>query len=87
MGIVVILILALIQGAAELLPVSSSAHVIVAGQLLGMSERSAYRAVARGELPTITAAGTARVPTAALYLLLGLPIPPRPGAPLVDGGR
>lgn len=61
--------------------------VPVAGQLLGMSERTAYRAVARGELPTITAAGTARVPTAALYLLLGLPIPPRPGAPLVDGGR
>ena len=35
MGIVAILILALIQGAAELLPVSSSAHVIVAGRYLG----------------------------------------------------
>ena len=33
-----ILVLALIQGAAELLPVSSSAHVIVAGRLLGMPD-------------------------------------------------
>ena len=31
-----ILILAIIQGAAELLPVSSSAHVIVAEKLLGL---------------------------------------------------
>src|SRR5579871_6787824 len=31
-----ILILALIQGAAELLPVSSSAHVIVAERLMGL---------------------------------------------------
>jgi hypothetical protein len=59
--------------------------VPVAGQLLGMSERSAYRAVARGEIPTITTAGTARVPTAALYVLLGLPIPARPAAPMIDG--
>lgn len=59
--------------------------VPVAGQLLGMTERTAYRAAARGELPTITAAGTARVPTAALYELLGLPIPPRPAAPMIDG--
>jgi undecaprenyl-diphosphatase len=35
-----ILILAVIQGAAELLPVSSSAHVIVAGRLLGMPDPS-----------------------------------------------
>ena len=35
MGVLAVLILAIIQGAAELLPVSSSAHVIVAGQLLG----------------------------------------------------
>jgi hypothetical protein len=59
--------------------------VPVAGQLLGMTERTAYRAAARGELPTITANGTARVPTAALYVLLGLPIPPRPAAPMIDG--
>jgi hypothetical protein len=59
--------------------------VPVAGQLLGMSERTAYRAVARGELPTIAVAGVARVPTAAVYALLGLPIPPRPAAPMIDG--
>jgi undecaprenyl-diphosphatase len=35
-----ILILAVIQGAAELLPVSSSAHVIVAERLLGMPDPS-----------------------------------------------
>jgi len=35
MGLIPILILAIVQGAAELLPVSSSAHVIVAGRLLG----------------------------------------------------
>ena len=31
-----ILILALVQGAAELLPVSSSAHVIIAEKLMGL---------------------------------------------------
>lgn len=36
MNIVQIVILALIQGAAELLPVSSSAHVIVAEKLMGL---------------------------------------------------
>src|SRR6267378_2723395 len=36
MGLLQILILALVQGAAELLPVSSSAHVIVAEKLLGL---------------------------------------------------
>jgi len=35
-----ILILALIQGAAELLPVSSSAHVILAAKLMGLKPRS-----------------------------------------------
>src|SRR5271165_6637860 len=35
-----ILILAMIQGAAELLPVSSSAHVIVAEKLLGLDPSS-----------------------------------------------
>src|ERR1051326_6474381 len=33
-----VLVLALIQGAAELLPVSSSAHVILAAKLMGMEE-------------------------------------------------
>ena len=36
MSLVQIVILAMIQGAAELLPVSSSAHVIVAAKLLGL---------------------------------------------------
>src|SRR6185295_19130975 len=36
MSIIQILILAVIQGAAELLPVSSSAHVIVAEHLMGL---------------------------------------------------
>lgn len=36
MGIFQIIILAMIQGAAELLPVSSSAHVIVAEKLMGL---------------------------------------------------
>ena len=36
-----ILLLAVIQGAAELLPVSSSAHVIVAAKLLGVQKDAA----------------------------------------------
>jgi undecaprenyl-diphosphatase len=36
MDLLQILILALVQGAAELLPVSSSAHVIVAEKLMGL---------------------------------------------------
>jgi undecaprenyl-diphosphatase len=38
MRILYILILALIQGLAELLPVSSSAHVVVAEKLLGLDQ-------------------------------------------------
>jgi len=40
LSFVQILILALIQGAAELLPVSSSAHVIVAEKLMGLNPAS-----------------------------------------------
>ena len=40
MTILQIIILALIQGAAELLPVSSSAHVIVAEKLMGLDPTS-----------------------------------------------
>src|SRR6266576_2100137 len=36
MDLVQLIILALVQGAAELLPVSSSAHVIVAEKLMGL---------------------------------------------------
>lgn len=42
-----------------------------AGQLLGMSRTSAYRAAARGELPTIRLNGRLHVPTARLRSLLG----------------
>ena len=41
MAVIVLIILALVQGAAELLPVSSSAHVIVAAQLLGIDVKDA----------------------------------------------
>ena len=40
MNLLQILILAIIQGAAELLPVSSSAHVIVAEKLMGLDPTS-----------------------------------------------
>ena len=40
MSLVKILILAMVQGAAELLPVSSSAHVIVMEKLLGLDPTS-----------------------------------------------
>lgn len=40
MNIIQIIILAIIQGAAELLPVSSSAHVIVAEKLMGLDPGS-----------------------------------------------
>lgn len=40
MNLLQILVLALVQGAAELLPVSSSAHVIVAEKLMGLNPTS-----------------------------------------------
>jgi len=60
--------------------------VEVAGQLLGMSRRSAYRAVVRGELPAITLDGGLRVPVGALYVLLCLPLPAPAGQvrPVID---
>lgn len=55
-----------------------------AGRLLGMSERSAYRAVVAGDLPTVTVGGWRRVRTSDLYRLARLPIPGRPGpAPVI----
>lgn len=56
----------------------------VAAQLLGMSRTGAYRAARAGELPTIRLDGGRRVPVAALYTLLGLPVPPRPSRPVID---
>lgn len=55
----------------------------VAGDLLGMSRSQAFRAARIGELPTLRLGGGRRVPTAALYGLLGLPVPPRPIAPAI----
>lgn len=55
-----------------------------AGALLGLSRRTAYRAAARGDLPTITVAGGRWVPTAALYGMLSIPLPATPAAPVVD---
>ena len=40
MSILHVIILAIIQGMAELLPVSSSAHVVVAEKLMGMDPTS-----------------------------------------------
>ncbi len=42
-----------------------------AGQILGISRRSAYRAAARGELPTFKVGRRLLVPTARLLDLLG----------------
>ncbi len=43
-----------------------------AGELLGISRRSAYRAAARGELPTLRLGRRLVVPTAKLLALLGV---------------
>jgi hypothetical protein len=60
--------------------------VSVAGQLLGMSERTARRAAECGELPTIRLAGRRHVPVAKLYDMLGLAVPDRPvnTRPIID---
>ncbi|MGI8876141.1 MAG: helix-turn-helix domain-containing protein [Egibacteraceae bacterium] len=44
-----------------------------AGELLGISRRSAYRAAAAGELPTLRLGRRLLVPTPRLLALLGLP--------------
>lgn len=41
-------------------------------ELLGVSRSAGYRAVARGEIPTIRIGRRLLVPTAKLYTLLGL---------------
>lgn len=43
-----------------------------AGEMLGLSRSAAYRAVKRGEIPTITLSGRLYVPTARLLAMLGL---------------
>lgn len=49
-----------------------------AGRLLGLSRSAAYRAVAAGELRTVTLDGALRVPVPEVYRLLGLDVPPPP---------
>ena len=44
-----------------------------AGQILGISRRSAYRAAARGDLPTFKVGRRLLVPTLRLLDLLGVP--------------
>ena len=44
-----------------------------AGEVLGISRRSAYRAASTGELPTFKVGRRLLVPTARLLDLLGLP--------------
>ena len=43
-----------------------------AAELLGISRSAAYRAVTRGEIPTIRIGRRLLVPTAKLYAILGL---------------
>ena len=43
-----------------------------AAELLGISRSAAYRAVTRGEIPTIRIGRRLLVPTAKLYAMLGL---------------
>jgi excisionase family DNA binding protein len=46
-----------------------------AGQLLGISRRSAYRAAAAGQLPTLRLGRRILVPTAALHRMLAITPP------------
>ena len=52
--------------------------VASAGKFLGMSTSAAYRAVERGELPTISLSGRKRVPTLLLLRLLGYEVADMP---------
>lgn len=47
-----------------------------AGQVLGISTRSAYRAVERGDIPTLRLGRRVLVPTARLLALLGVEAAP-----------
>lgn len=53
--------------------------VEVAGSLLGLSRASAYKAAARGELPTIRLGRRLVVPTGILMKMLGADHPPQLG--------
>jgi excisionase family DNA binding protein len=51
-----------------------------ASEILGISVRSAYRAVARGEVPVLKLGRRLLVPTARLFALLGYPAEELPAA-------
>ncbi len=52
-------------------PHPATMTIAEAAELLGISRSAAYRAVARGEIPTIRIGRRFLVPTAKLYRLLG----------------
>ncbi len=54
-----------------------------AAELVGMSRSAAYRAAARGQLPTVRLGRRLRVPTAKFLAMLGLD--GEPGVALADG--
>ncbi len=57
-----------------------------AGEILGISRRSAYRAANRGEIPTFRIGRRLLVPSAKLLALLGIDFTGRPSAELVSAG-
>lgn len=59
-------LVAALDGLPAFLSIPEAAHV------MGMSRSAAYRAVERGELPTVTLSGRLRVPVGALLKLMGL---------------
>jgi excisionase family DNA binding protein len=52
--------------------ITPTVSVREAGLLLGLSERSAYRAVGRGEIPVLRVGRRLMVPTARLRQLVGI---------------
>lgn len=53
--------------------------VTEAAKVLRMSPKTVYRGIERGEIPSIRAGRTIRVPSAKLAEMLGVPYPP-PGS-------
>jgi excisionase family DNA binding protein len=62
------------QKSLSLTELPPTISVELAAKLLGVSRSTAYRAAARGQLPTITFGRRLLVPTRRLLELLGLPM-------------
>lgn len=62
------------HSAARLAELPPTLTVEEVGEMLGVSRRSAYRAAARGEIPTIRLGRRLLVPTPRLLALLGLAV-------------